>query len=146
MQPLPHHYRIQAVASAQGAVALSGEGLPPLDSDAPTQFGGPGDKWSPESLLTAAVASCFVLSFGAIADSSKLEWTALECDVVGVLARVEGVSRFTRFDITAALELPAGGDSAKAERLLEKAEQVCLVTNSLRSESHLERRVHFGRT
>jgi uncharacterized OsmC-like protein len=29
------------------------------------------------------------------------------------------------------LTLPAGGDAAKATRLLEKAEKTCLVTNSL---------------
>lgn len=144
MQQLPHHYRVRATASARGAVALSAEGLPRLDSDTPTEFDGPGDKWSPESLLTAAVVDCFVLSFRAIARASKLEWTALDCDIVGVLERVEGVHRFTRFDITAQLGLPAGGDAAKAERLLEKAEQICLITNSLRSETHLERRVRVG--
>lgn len=134
----------RATASTRGAVALSAEGLPRLDSDAPAEFDGPGDKWSPESLLTAAVADCFVLSFRAIAGASKLEWTALDCDVGGVLERVEGVHRFTRFDITAKLVLPAGGDAAKAERLLDKAEQICLITNSLKSETHLERTVRVG--
>jgi organic hydroperoxide reductase OsmC/OhrA len=123
---------------------LRAEGLAPFDSDSPAEFDGPGDRWSPELLLTAAVVGCYVLSFRAIASASKLEWTALDCGVVGVLERVEGVHRFTRFDITAKLELPAGGDAAKAERLLEKAEHICLITNSLRAESHLERSVRVG--
>jgi organic hydroperoxide reductase OsmC/OhrA len=127
-------------------VALSADGVAPLDSDAPAEFDGPGDRWSPELLLTAAVVDCYVLSFRAIAGASKLEWTALDCDVVGALERVDGVLRFTRFDITANLELPSGGDAAKAERLLEKAERVCLITSSLKSESHLERSVRIAQT
>jgi organic hydroperoxide reductase OsmC/OhrA len=144
MRPLPHHYRVRANASNRGAVALSAQGVAPLESDSPAEFDGPGDKWSPELLLTAAVVDCYVLSFRAIASASKLEWTALDCTIVGVLERADGVHRFTRFDITAKLDLPTNGDAARAERLLEKAERICLITNSLRSDNHLERSVHVG--
>jgi organic hydroperoxide reductase OsmC/OhrA len=144
MQPLPHRYRVRATASARGAISLAAEGLAGLESDAPAEFGGPGDRWSPETLLTAAVVDCFMLSFRAIAGVARLEWNSLDCEVVGVLERVEGVQRFTRFDITATLELPAGGDAARAGRLLEKAEQNCLITNSLKSECHLQTKVRIA--
>lgn len=144
MRPFPHHYRVDATCSTSGAVSFSGAGLPALAADAPAEFDGPGDQWSPESLLTAAVAGCFVLSFRAIASASKLPWTSLACEVVGLLDRVEGVNRFTRFDITATLSVPAGGDADKAGRLLDKAEHICLITNSLKSECHLERSVQVG--
>jgi organic hydroperoxide reductase OsmC/OhrA len=43
-----------------------------------------------------------------------------------------------------ALRIPAGGDPARAERLLQKAEQSCLVTRSLKSTVHLHAQVRAG--
>lgn len=138
MQGFPHHYHVQASAPPSGDVTLAADGLPALPTQAPAEFGGPGDRWSPETLLTAAVADCFVLSFRAIAAASKFEYTRLDCAVEGVLDRVERVMRFTGFTVRARLLLPADADEARARRLLEKAEQSCLITNSLSAETHLE--------
>lgn len=112
-----------------------------LESAGPAEFGGPGDRWSPETLLVAAVAACFILSFRAIARASKMDWIALQCDVVGDLDKVERVTQFTRFVVRARLEVPAGIRDGKAERLLEKAERACLVTNSLKAPSELDAEV-----
>jgi len=144
MQDFPHHYRVAASAEHTGNVELSSGGVAPLESAPPAEFGGPGDQWSPESLLVAAVADCFVLSFRAIARASKLEWRSLCCNVIGTLDRVERKAQFTGFEVTAELVVPAGTDEAKAQRLLEKAEDACLITNSLIAESHLEATVRFG--
>lgn len=141
MQDYPHHYRVTAAADATSHVELSSEGISPIESAAPIEFGGPGDRWSPESLLVAAVADCFVLSFKAIARASKLEWTEVQCDVEGVLDRLDRKTRFTEFKVSATLVVPAGTDQAKATRLLEKAEHVCLITNSLIAESDLTTQV-----
>jgi len=138
MQDLPHHYVVSADAEAAGNVVLSSDGVADLESAPPAEFGGPGDQWSPESLLVAAVADCFILSFRAIARASRLEWSSLSCKVEGTLERVEKVTQFTAFKVTATLEVPADTDASKAERLLEKAEHVCLITNSLKAESHLQ--------
>jgi organic hydroperoxide reductase OsmC/OhrA len=86
----------------------------------------------------AAIADCFVLSFRAIARASKLSWTSLSCDVERTLERVERTTRFTTFAVRASLHVPAGTDAARAERLLHKAEAVCLITNSLSGETRLE--------
>ena len=144
MQDLPHHYVVSAGAKVAGNVVLSGDGVADLESAPPAEFGGPGDQWSPESLLVAAVADCFILSFRAIARASRLEWDSLSCQVEGTLDRVERVTQFTGFAVTATLDVPADTDESKAQRLLEKAEQACLVTNSLKADSHLEATVRVG--
>lgn len=141
MQDLPHHYHVNASAEAEGNIALKAEDLPQLVTAPPAEFGGPGDQWSPETLLVGAVADCFILTFRAIARASKLEWTNLECSAEGVLDRVERVTRFTAFTVRATLTVPAGSDPDKARRLLEKAEESCLVTRSMLAESHLEAEV-----
>lgn len=144
MQNFPHHYRVAATASDSGNVELSSDGVATIASAPPVEFGGPGDQWSPESLLVAAVADCFVLSFRAIARASKLDWTTLSCNVIGTLDQVERKAQFTAFEVTAELVVPVGTDEAKAQRLLQKAEDACLITNSLIADSHLNSTVRFG--
>jgi peroxiredoxin-like protein len=137
MHPFPHHYVVSASVGTEGSVRLASDGVASLESAPPKEFDGPGDRWSPESLLTAAVADCFVLSFRAVAAASKFAWTKLDCSTTGTLERVDGKSKFTQFHNTAKLTIPAGGDIERAKKLLEKAEQVCLITNSLSGERHL---------
>ena len=138
MHPFPHRYHVTATASNDTDVQLTAPGVATIKSAAPVEFGGPGDLWSPESLLVASVADCFVLSFRAIARGSRLEWADLACSVEGILDRVDGVSRFTEFAVSATLTVGPEVDTAKAERLLHKAEKACLVTNSLIAATHLQ--------
>ncbi len=138
ISPFPHHYRSTAVARPDGPDEVRSPGLSSLAMDAPAEFGGPGTHWSPEALMAAAVADCFVLTFKSVAQASSLPWQTLTCEAVGTLDRVERATQFTAFDIQARLEVPPGADADRAHRLLEKAEQVCLVTNSLRSEVRFE--------
>jgi peroxiredoxin-like protein len=138
MQAFPHHYQVvAAVDSTATSVSLSSQGIETLISAPPAEFGGPGDKWSPESLLVAAVADCFVLSFRAVASASGLTWLALRCEVDGVLDRQDRVTRFTTFTVNASLTISSEIEEAQALRLLEKAERSCLVTNSLSATTHL---------
>jgi peroxiredoxin-like protein len=138
MKPYPHHYTIEASATASGSVELRADGLPTLATAPPAEFDGPGDQWSPESLLIAAVADCFVLTFRAIARASKLEWSSLRCRAQGTLDHVDRVTRFVGMRIEADLTLPADGNADAARRLLEKAEKSCLITNSLDLTAELE--------
>jgi peroxiredoxin-like protein len=141
MEPFPHQYTVMGSAAGDGNVALRAADLPEIVTAAPAEFGGPGDQWSPEALLVAAVADCFILSFRAIARASKLDWTELHCTASGTLDRVDKVTRFTAITVHANLTIPAGGDTQKAEKLLEKAEHSCLITNSLIADSTLKTNV-----
>jgi organic hydroperoxide reductase OsmC/OhrA len=144
MHPFPHRYTVNAAVRPDGDVPLSAEGVRIIESAPPKEFDGPGNQWSPEALLTAAVADCFVLGFRAIASASKYAWLSLESRTEGTLDRIEGKMRFTRFDTHAKLQVPAGADMERAKRLLEKAELTCLVANSLNSERHLTVEVVSG--
>jgi organic hydroperoxide reductase OsmC/OhrA len=144
MQNLPHHYAVAAAAGVEGDVALTSPGLTRIDSASPAEFGGPGDRWSPETLQAAAVADCFIRTFKAIARASKAEWVSLSCDVDAVLDRVDKVTQFTEFRLRVVLNVAQGTDEQKAMRLLEKSERACLITNSLKSQSHLDAEVRIA--
>lgn len=131
MHPYPHKYSVTAHGSAIGPVPVECPGLPPLSTAPPKEFDGPGDVWSPETLLVAAIADCYILTFRGVARAAKFDWDDLKCEVEGVLERVEGVTRFTGYTNRATLTLKPGADRGKAKELLERSERVCLVNNSL---------------
>jgi uncharacterized OsmC-like protein len=89
-------------------------------------------------LFVAAVADCFVLTFRGIAGLSRLSWVSLECNVTGTVDRVDRVTQFTALEVHARLRVPPGTNEDQARRLLTKAEETCLVTNSLKVRPHLE--------
>ena len=145
MHPYPHRYQVNGAATASGSVTLGASGLPNLESNSPPEFDGPPGFWSPETLLSAAVADCFILSFRAIARASKFDWQALDVKVTGTLDRPAGAAAsFTAFETTAKLVVAAGTDAARAKMLLEKAEKICLITASLKAPNHLHTEVVEG--
>ncbi len=138
MHPYPHTYVASAAGEGTGFVALASPQLPSLETASPPEFDGPGGVWSPETLLCASLADCFILTFRAVARAARFEWSRLECRVEGVLERVGRTSRFTRYTTFARLTVPEGTDSARARELLERAEQGCLIGNSLNGARTLE--------
>ncbi len=137
MQPYPHRYTASASGTAEGTVAVNSASLPELTTHSPAEFGGPGDRWSPETLLCASVADCFILTFRALARVGQLEWSQLECEVEAVLDRVERVTQMTHFTTRAMLRIPASADEHKARELLDRAEHRCLIANSLKGTREL---------
>lgn len=145
MKPYPHRYEASSEATRDGAtIRLFAPGLPDLVSAPPTEFDGPGDRWSPETLLLGALADCLALTFRAVARASKFDWTRLQLRAEGVLDRVEGETRFTEIHVQAVLEAPAGADPATGERLLAKSERNCLISRSLRCPVSLVATVRAG--
>jgi organic hydroperoxide reductase OsmC/OhrA len=141
MKPYPHTYTVSARGSPTGKVPVTAHGVPDIETAPPPEFGGPGDVWSPETLLAATVADCFILTFRGVSRAANFAWEQLECQVDAVLERVSGMTQFSKFTTRATLTLQAGADHAKAHELMTRAEKVCLVANSLRGERHLEARI-----
>jgi len=138
MKPLPHLYDVQISGGATGYATLRAEGLADLRAEAPRDFDGPGDAWSPEHLMLAAVESCFLLTLRSVARASKLEFTSLELAGQGTVDRKEGVTRFTEIILRPRLKVPAGTDMDRARRVLEKSEKTCLISASLTTPIRLE--------
>jgi len=145
MKNFPHEYAVMAVGLPDGDVELRADRSPALHSAPSAEFDGPGDRWSPETLLVAAVADCFALTFRGVARALELPWISLRCEVSGTLDRVERVSQFTRFRIRVYLSVRAGTSEALARRALEKTEHGCLIVNSLKATSELETAVETVR-
>ncbi len=111
-----------------------------LDVATPPEFpGGVEGVWSPEHLFTAAVSSCFMTSFTAVAEFSNFEFEDLKVHSSGKMSLDEG-GKFVMSEIAVKAELTIHDESKekKAIRLLKKAEQICLITRSIISKVTLE--------
>jgi len=97
--------------------------------------------WSPEHLFTAAVSSCFMTTFLAIAENSNLEFLGLECPAEGILGKAEGKFAMTEIMLRPVVSIANEADREKAEKIMIKAEKACLISNSIITKVHLETRV-----
>ena len=144
MKPLPHRYDVRLTGGPSGYATLTVPGVPDLAAAPPSDFDGPGDAWSPEHLLLAAVQTCFLFTLRAVAQASRIEFTSLELSGEGTVDRRDGGMRFTEIVLRPRLRLAAGADENKARRVVEKSEKGCLVTASLSVPVRLEPEIIIG--
>lgn len=89
--------------------------------------------WSPEHLLVAAVSSCLMTTFLSIAENSKLSFQSFSCNASGKLEMVDGKYLITEITLMPIVSLVDSNEKEKAEKILQKAEANCLISNSVKS-------------
>ena len=89
--------------------------------------------WSPEHLLVAAVNSCLMTTFLAIAENSKLDYVGFSSKAVGKLEIIDGKYMISEITLEPTLMLQNEAQKEKAERVLQKSEAACLISNSVKS-------------
>ena len=125
MKPLPHRYDVRLSGGPTGYATVSTGGVPDLRSAPPLDYDGPGDAWSPEHLLLAAVETCFLFTLRAVAKASRVEFVALDLSSEGTVDRRDGITRFTEIVL-------------RPRSVLQKSEKACLVSASLATPVRLE--------
>ena len=105
-----------------------------LEVATPPQFPkGMENIWSPEHLFTAAVSSCLMTTFLAIAENSKLDFVNFECNSKGKLEQIDGKFLMTEVILEPVVTIKNESEREKAEKVLQKSEANCLISNSVKS-------------
>jgi len=140
-----HSYRVDGnwMGARIGAVSPH-EIDQPVHFSSPPEFGGEAGHWTPEHMLVAAVASCYLATFSAMARNSKLEFLDLGVTVYGTLTMEPAGWRFNEIVICPRLTLADDSKRERAERLLLKAERSCLIARSLSANFSLQATVHIA--
>lgn len=94
--------------------------------------------WSPEHLFVAAVSSCLMTTFLAIAENSTLEFESFGCQAEGKLEMVEGKLMMSEILLKPTVVIHNEVYIDKATRILKKAENACLISNSIKSKITME--------
>ena len=138
-------YRTSAIWTMKRRGIVSAEDVPrTINFAAPPEFQGEPGLWTPEHLLLASVATCFLATFRAIAENSELHVIRLEVDTEGRLEKEQGGFRFTQIVIRPRLAITDSADEERAQRLLEKAGHACLISRSLSSHVEVQARVEVA--
>jgi peroxiredoxin-like protein len=89
--------------------------------------------WSPEHLFTAAVSSCLMTTFLSVAENSKLAFINFSCKSKGKLEQVDGKFMMSEIILEPTVTIIDEKDRERAERVLQKSEAACLISNSVKS-------------
>lgn len=142
-----HEYRLDIVREGEGGGLLTDPAgaLPSLEVTPPPEFGGPGDRWTPEHLFVAAVASCLMTTFTAVAAASGLEVLGYRDAPTGRLTRDDrGRYRMSSVTLRPTVRVGDADQVDKTLRLLDKAERACLISRSVSARVWLEPRVEVA--
>lgn len=137
-----HEYHTSVTWNDADGGRAESSGLPTLTTAPPLEFGGPGGSWSPEHLFLSSANTCVLWTFAAMARISQLEFSGWRSKAKGTVERVEGQGwLFTGIEIEVELTVAKVSDVERAERLLYKAEQNCLISKSMKTPVKLEANV-----
>ncbi len=134
--PRSHVFVTSLSAAAEGAVVRA-DPLPPLQVGAPPELGGMAGNWSPEQLLLASLSSCYYTTLCALATRAGIGVRSVSCRATGTVEKDEASGNgekmlaFTKIDLAVDVDVEPVAFAA-VHSLLQKAERLCLVSQSLR--------------
>ncbi len=136
----PHTYNVNIEWNSDRKGTMSSPELNnTLDVATPPNFPkGTEGIWSPEHLFTAAVASCLMTTFLSIAENSKLNFVSFKIESKGVLEQVDGKFLMTRVELYPVVVINEEKDRERAERILQKSEAACLISNSVKAKVEMK--------
>ena len=136
---LPHFYHTEIEWTGERKGYVRALGLPTLTVATPPEFQGHEGLWTPEHFFVAAVNACLMTTFLAIAELSKLRFIAFRSQAQGKLEKLDGQGfQITEILLRPHLIIAEERDRDRAERILEKAERHCLISNSIKARVKME--------
>jgi peroxiredoxin-like protein len=129
-----HYYNTAVTWETGRRGTLSAPDLNSITVATPPEFPkGEPNIWSPEHLLVAAVNSCLMTTFLAIAENSKLDFISFSSEGTGKLEKVDGKFLISEIELKPKVILNDEKDRERAVRIIEKSEKACLISNSVKS-------------
>ena len=134
-----HHYTTTLNWEEGRIGELGAPTLPEIKVATPPEFPkGVPNTWSPEHLFVAASNTCLMTTFLAIAENSKLEFKEYSCEAEGKLERIEKRFMISEIVLKPKIVLSQEKDIERAKRIIHKAEEHCLISNSMKTKIILE--------
>jgi organic hydroperoxide reductase OsmC/OhrA len=104
---------------------------PAVEVSAAPQYSGDPTRLNPEELFVAALASCQLLTYLALARGAGVTVRRYEDHAVGTLAIADRKMRMTEVRLRPRITIAAGSDQARARGLVDKAHDGCFIANSV---------------
>jgi organic hydroperoxide reductase OsmC/OhrA len=143
----PHTYRcaIEWTGSTKDYNAFSRdhrvtlEGKSAIEMTAAPEYRGDPSRANPEDLLVAALASCQMLTYLAIAAMSKVEVLEYRDEATGKVEKgPDGKMRMTTVRLKPRITISAASNRDRAVGLVTKAHEQCYISNSVTTQVEVE--------
>jgi len=146
-EPNVFYYETEIEWTKEKEGRIKGTTLPAVSVGAPPEFKGREGQWTPEHLFVASINTCFMLTFLAIAENSKLPLVSFSSTAKGKLEKVPGSGyQITEIVLKPRVVIASAKDLERVPRILEKAKENCFVSNSIKSVIKLEPEVFHHQT
>ncbi|MBI3896597.1 MAG: OsmC family protein [Acidobacteria bacterium] len=133
-----YHYRNELGWRFRRLGSVVSEGKHPLQVSSPPEFKGETGNWTPEDLFVASANACLLLTFLAYVEKEHIAVSSYESAAVGTVERVAEEYRFTEITIQPRVTLMDSSYAPQVEEMLRKAEENCLIANSIMAHVHVE--------
>ena len=117
--------------------------LPAVSVGAPPEFKGREGTWSPEHLFVASLNTCYMLTFLAVAENSKVPLVSFSSTTKGKLEKVpESGYQITEIVVKPRVVISSVEDLGRIGRVVEKAKENCFISNSIKGTVKLEPQIY----
>ena len=99
---------------------------------------GEANIWTPEHYFVAAINGCLMTTFLAVAENFKLNFVDFESDAEGKLEMIDRKFMISEVVLKPIVTVSSEDDIELAKKVVEKAENACLISNSVTSKIKLE--------
>jgi organic hydroperoxide reductase OsmC/OhrA len=136
--PFPHHYQTWLVRTLSSRARLEAPPRPLISAGPPPEFDGDATAWSAEQLLLSSIGMCVLTTFEAFAARARVDLSAWEARVGGMVDRSEQGLSFTKFTVDIDMEV---SDVERARSVLDETKRHCLISNALRAPVEIEAKI-----
>jgi organic hydroperoxide reductase OsmC/OhrA len=146
-KPKVFYYETEIEWTKEKEGQIKGPTLPAVSVGAPPEFKGREGQWTPEHLFAASINTCFMLTFLAIAENSKLPLVSFTSTAKGKLEKVAGSGyQITEIVVKPRIVIASFEDLGRMPRVLEKAKENCFISKSIKSTVKVEPQIYHRQT
>jgi len=123
---------------------LSSEGKPSFEVATPVEFRGHAGVWTPEDLFVSSVNICVMTTFLFFAEKEGIELLDYKSEGEGVLEKLNNKFMFSRITLKVLVSVKTRDQIIKARELIIRAEENCLISNSIASKVTVDPVIKLG--
>ena len=137
-EPVQYTYKTNLTWSSGKKGSLQAAGKPDITVACPPEFGGHPNIQTPEDFFLGSVEICTMTTFLWFTNKEQLKFKFYKSEATGAVELVNRTFQFSSITIRVKVGVFSEEDCRRVEKILKKVERACLITNSIKTNIHIE--------
>ncbi|MRH44028.1 SACOL1771 family peroxiredoxin [Aquibacillus halophilus] len=137
-----HHFHLKADwPGGRNSIGSIDAGNLKTKISIPPEMDGPGVGTNPDEMLLGAASTCYIITLAAMIERAALPLKSLALESIGMVDVTKGVFTYQKIVHRPTVELKhtaSDEELTKIKRLVEKAEQSCMISRAIKGNVELE--------